>query len=460
VLQTLIHYAEKSSIFLLTVALIVGATGCSVALPPIGSAEPRYITTWAELDDIRNNLVGTYYLKGNLTTDMPDWAKVAGPDAHNGTGWWPIGVEFGQFRGHFYGMGNQICGLVINSERNEVGLFGYVAWPGSIHDVSVVNVTVHGTEFVGALVGRNNGNVNNCSCSGSVTGNYCVGGLVGWNDAGARIEKSSLASTCNVTGQDYVGGLVGWNKGTVRESYCSGRVIGADGVGGLVGFNDRGIIAEYSRSTGSVEGTKYVGGLVGKNDGKVSCSYSTGNVTGGSSIGGLVGCNYGDTIDSCYSNSTVEGTSFVGGLVGEGMSSSKVANSHSCSRVGGNATYAGGLMGFNDAGAIVDCAFSTGGVTGRNNVGGLLGGSNVGASVSNSFWDKETSGTDVSSRGTGKTTAEMMNLATFRDTATEGLSAEWDIGEDTAADSEWCIVDGQTYPFLRWETRFFVPQGK
>jgi hypothetical protein len=260
VLQTLIHYAEKSSIFLLTVALIVGATGCSVALPPIGSAEPRYITTWAELDDIRNNLVGTYYLKGNLTTDMPDWAKVAGPDAHNGTGWWPIGVEFGQFRGHFYGMGNQICGLVINSERNEVGLFGYVAWPGSIHDVSVVNVTVHGTEFVGALVGRNNGNVNNCSCSGSVTGNYCVGGLVGWNDAGARIEKSSLASTCNVTGQDYVGGLVGWNKGTVRESYCSGRVIGADGVGGLVGFNDRGIIAEYSRSTGSVEGTKYVGG--------------------------------------------------------------------------------------------------------------------------------------------------------------------------------------------------------
>jgi hypothetical protein len=448
--ERLSHYAEKFTIFLITVALIVGTVGCSFALPPIQPSEPAsWITTWAELDNIRHNLVGTYYLKGNLTTDMDDWDEVAGPDAHGGEGWWPIGVEFGQFRGHFYGMGNQICGLVINSKRDEVGLFGYVAWPGSIDNVNVVNVTVIGRDYVGSLVGRNNGEVTNCGSSGSVIGNYCVGGLVGWNDAGGKVKKSYLSSTCNVTGKDCVGGLVGRNKGMVSESYCTGTVTGADCVGGLVGFNERGVIAEHSRSTGNVDGTNNIGGLVGWNEGKVIGSYSTCNVTGQSSIGGLVGRNSDDTIDRCYSTSSVEGTFSVGGLVGEGNMGSMVIDSYSFGKVTGKDTCIGGLMGLNN-GAIVNYSFSTGGVTGKDDIGGLVGRNNVGT-VSDSFWDKETSGIDVSSRGTGKTTVEMRNLATFRDTATEGLKNQWDIGEDTTAETKWYIINGQTYPFLSWQ---------
>jgi len=457
--EKLVHYAERFSIFLTTVVLIVGTVGCEVFLPPIEPTGPEiWITTWAELDNIRNNLVGTYYLKGNLTTDMAGWAEVAGPDAHGGEGWWPIGVEFGQFRGRFYGLGNQICGLSINSDKDEVGLFGYVGWPGSIDNVSVVNVTVHGTEFVGGLVGRNNGEVNSCSCSGSVIGNYCVGGLVGWLDAGGKVKKSYLTSTCNVTGKDCVGGLVGRNKGMVSESYCSGTVTGTDSVGGLVGFNERGVIADHSRSTGSVDGTNNVGGLVGWNEGKVICSYSTGNVTGQSSIGGLVGRNYDYTIDCCYSVSSVEGTFSVGGLVGEGNMGSMVTDSYSFGNVTGKGNSIGGLVGLNN-GAIVGYSFSSGGLIGKDDVGGLVGRNNVGT-VSDSFWDKETSGIDVSSRGTGKTTVEMRDLATFRDTATEGLKTQWDIGEDTTADTKWYIINGQTYPFLSWEPQLFIPQGK
>jgi hypothetical protein len=69
--------------------------------------------------------------------------------------------------------------------------------------------------------------------------------------------------------------------------------------------------------------------------------------------------------------------------------------------------------------------------------------------VRNSFWDIETSGQSTSAGGTGKTTAEMKNLATF-------AGAVWDIvavdhGETNPAYT-WNIVDGETYPFLGWQS--------
>jgi hypothetical protein len=58
-------------------------------------------------------------------------------------------------------------------------------------------------------------------------------------------------------------------------------------------------------------------------------------------------------------------------------------------------------------------------------VGGLVGvncppaGENCGT-VSNSFWDTETSGQAISDGGTGKSTAEMKSIVTF-------TGAGWDI---------------------------------
>ena len=68
-------------------------------------------------------------------------------------------------------------------------------------------------------------------------------------------------------------------------------------------------------------------------------------------------------------------------------------------------------------------------------IGGLVGDAN-GGSITNSFWDKETSGLDISAGGgTGKTTAQMKSLATFQ--ISEGV---WDIAGDSAIDPD--------YPFL------------
>jgi hypothetical protein len=105
----------------------------------------------------------------------------------------------------------------------------------------------------------------------------------------------------------------------------------------------------------------------------------------------------------------------------------------------------GGLVGNN--GGIVSNSYSAGCVTGEWHVGGLVG-RNYGT-VSNSFWDTETSGQATSDGGTGKTTAEMQDIATFS-------GAGWNIiavaNPSTRNPSYiWNIVDDETYPFLSWQ---------
>ena len=92
-------------------------------------------------------------------------------------------------------------------------------------------------------------------------------------------------------------------------------------------------------------------------------------------------------------------------------------------------------------------------MTGQSCAGGLVG-SNWGT-VNNSFWDISTSGMNESDGGMGETTAAMQDIATFADTATEGLDSPWNItavatGETNDA-STWNIGTEQAYPFLSWQ---------
>jgi hypothetical protein len=318
--EKLIYYVKKFSIFLVMVALIVGMVGCWGASPPSETHTP--IWDWNDLDAIRDNLGGSYILMTDLTKnkeDTPGYDELAGPTANGGKGWEPIGTEFSQFKGHFNGQGYEIRDLVINRpDQNHVGLFGYVGSGGSIANINMVNVAVSGKEFVGGLVGRNNGLVSNSHSSGTVAGERVVGGLVGWNAYGRVTSNSD--STCSVTGTDNIGGLVGWNEGWVYNSHSTtGSVTGTENVGGLTGCNHgAGGIVRESYSTGSVTGTENVGGLVGDNDGgKVSDSHSNGDVTGERVVGGLVGWNApSSSLINSYSYGNVTGKEKVGSLVG------------------------------------------------------------------------------------------------------------------------------------------------
>jgi len=224
----------------------------------------------------------------------------------------------------------------------------------------------------------------------------------------------------NVTGQDNVGGLVGRNKGTLSNSYATGRVIGNLNVGGLVGKSDN-------------------------SEGAVTNSYATGNVTGVNNVGGLVGWNREGTLSNSYATGRVTGYDNVGGLVGK--NSDTANNSYATGRVTGYDNV-GGLMGRNDNNVNVSDSYSTGSVTGSTtNVGGLMG-RNAGT-VTNSFWDTQTSEQTGLGAGTGKTTAEMMEFDTF-----DGVG--WDIfdvddADDRNTDYIWNIVDDETYPFLSWQ---------
>ncbi len=149
---------------------------------------------------------------------------------------------------------------------------------------------------------------------------------------------------------------------------------------------------------------------MGYNSGTITDSYATGAVTGKGTdpTGGLVGENSGDITDS-YATGTVTGRKRTGGLVGSNWVSGTITNSH-----------------------------ATGAVTGTWYTGGLVG-DNAGGTISNSFWDTDTSGQFVSAGGTGKTTAEMLQSSTF-------IAAGWDY------ENIWQQQDGETYPYFMGQT--------
>ena len=317
---------------------------------------------------------------------------------------------------------------------------------------------------VGSLVGINEGSLSNSYSSGKVTGWYSVGGLVGINSE----TVSNSHSIASVSGRSGVGGLVGSNHGPVSDSYVAGNVAGEEDVGGLVGSNSDTVRNSYatstvtgewnvggligdnqgavrdSYSTGSMTGNYYVGGLVGGNDGTVTASFSTGSVAGSYYVGGLTGSNLG-TVTGSYSTGSVTGSSVVSSLVGINGQDGTVSNSYSAGSVAGN-YYVGGLVGVNFG--IVSKSYSSSNVTGHEYVGGLLA-VNWGGDASNSFWDTDTSGQATSAGGTGKSTAEMQNIITFR-------GAAWDISAVAPGAINpaytWNIVNEQTYPFLTWQS--------
>jgi hypothetical protein len=397
------------------------------------------IWDWYDLDDIRGNLGGSYILMNDLDSTTAGYEELASSRANEGKGWQPIGVYDELFAGSFDGQGYEIRDLFINrADESGVGLFGDVG-SGVIKNIGVVNVTVTGNSSVGGLVGSSTGTVSNSYSAGSVAGGEYIGGLVGYS-TGTVSDSYSVAS---VTGSESVGGLVGASTSTVSNSYSSTNVTGTSEqesscLGGLVGINTGNVSGSYSR--GDVTGTGdqqslSVGGLVGLNTGTVSNSHSSANVTGTGDqqslyVGGLVGINTG-TVGNCYCRGNVIGTGkqkllCVGGLVGVNMG------------------------GGNDKGTVSN-SYSSGNVIGEQQslyVGGLVGAST--GTVSNSFWDIETSGRTTSAGGTGKTTAQMKSVATFSGEVWN-IVAVANPGTRNAA-YFWNIVDGQTYPFLSWQS--------
>lgn len=262
---------------------------------------------------------------------------------------------------------------------------------------------------------------------------------------------------------------------------------GSNNIGLFGSANSNAVIQNLGIEGNGIKGDFYVGSLVGDNAGTINSCFATGNVTNNSNysgVGGLVGNNTG-TISNCYTQNgtitSVSGSSFgIGGLVGINTGSGLIEKSYSKCTVISPSQQAGGLVGrngFNTGGTVKNC-YATGNVSGTIYSGGLIGivvsgviencystgvvtisdpaayaqaagllGSNSGT-VTNCFWDTQTSGKATSSGGTGKTTAQMKTLTTFTNT-------NWDFQLETVngANNIWGMncSDNNTYPFLSFE---------
>ena len=141
------------------------------------------------------------------------------------------------------------------------------------------DVSVTATDWTsGGLVSENSmGVIFGCTVSGDIHGTYFVGGLVGSNpfvlgDDGGWGYIYSCSADVSVFGTDYVGGLMGGNMGEIRNCYA----------------------------LGSVEGENYIGGLIGSNNNTVTNCYATGQVIGNQAVGGLFGSNTAEDVVGCF----------------------------------------------------------------------------------------------------------------------------------------------------------------
>jgi hypothetical protein len=297
-----------------------------------------------------------------------------------------------------------------------VGLFGWVGEAGNINNLGIEDLYFDLTsEYIGGLVGVNDGTIFNCHVTGRILGQSNLGGLVGWN-----------------------------RQGRVLHSCTVVRVIGNnDHIGGLAGLNDS--IISYSCSIGKVSGTFEVGGLVAiNNGGTIGNSYTCGDTSGNRFVGGLVGRSFqGAIVNSFATGQTIGKYNSIGGLVGRNDKESTIFNSYATGSVFTDDGPIGGLVGRN-IGTVTN-SYSTGNVNGHDRVGGLVGSCEGGGTTTNSFWNIETGGQTISASGTGVTTVEMQTKGTF-------IDAGWDFIAETenGIDDIWTINEHVDYPRFVW----------
>lgn len=309
-------------------AIGTGGTSAPINLT-MNSNNSSVITTCTQLQAIDDNLSGSYTLGSDIDcSQSATW--------NDGAGFSPIGLADGwgsYFNGSLNGQGHAINGLTINQgTANSAGLFLNVNG-ATLQNIVFNNPSISGLTTNGTLASNVNDTnvsnivVNNGQVTSTVSFSSNTGGLMGTytGDSGSyKMDYSSF--TGSVSGGYNTGGLVGYTSfAGIETSFSSGTVSGSFNVGGLVGEfeNFWGIANSYSNSTVAATNDN-VGGLVGQlGDGLhgapfIYRSYASGNVTAnGDSVGGLVGLNFAPiTVSFAAGAVSAPSATAVGGFIG------------------------------------------------------------------------------------------------------------------------------------------------
>lgn len=178
--------------------------------------DPYIIATAAQLDEVRNFPSACFELSKDI--DLSSYLN------SNSSGWTPIK----DFTGKFDGKKHTIKGLWISlSSISNVGLFANIQGSSDNKRASVSNLFVNiskkgitGKSRVGGICGNlSYGNIENCMVTGDISGYQYVGGIVG--DDNGRSSVSQCASSGNIIAIDgNVGGIAGNNSQSCYINNC------------------------------------------------------------------------------------------------------------------------------------------------------------------------------------------------------------------------------------------------
>ena len=286
-----------------------------------------------------------------------------------------------------YVLVGDIANLASDIAANSSGNFALANSYDASGDGTYLN-TVVPTEFSGAFEGLGN-TISNVSING--TSESVPGGFfseLGSNGGSQGTVENITLRKFNFVGiGSLIGALVGINlgTGTIGGSFVNGTIISTDSNGPLLGL------------------------LVGFSPGKIERSGAVGKIASDQSIGGggLVGEVTGSgSIVQSYSDCDISAgsNSVLGGLVAK--SDVPIAQSYAFGKLSaGGDSDLGGLLG--DNGSSIAQVYSTtkvlgGGHNSGNQKGGLIGADFASrGSISDAYWDRNTSGVKKLSHGAG-----------------------------------------------------------
>ena len=177
-----------------------------------------------------------------------------------------IGKQSYCFDGTYDGRGYTISGVYVNRTGRDqyhdsyVGIFGYTYDHAVIKNIVLTGSTFVGKDYVGGIVGFNEGNSNekslvtNCRVGSDVmiiAGTdtaYSHGGIAGKNEgivqgclSGASVSKNGKSNLSGASvsknGESdckLYGGIVGYNTSTIRDCFYTGNLITADTLAGAI----------------------------------------------------------------------------------------------------------------------------------------------------------------------------------------------------------------------------------
>lgn len=179
----------------------------------------------------------------------------------------------------------------VNGQDSCGSIVGY-SYLSTINNCANDNVTINGDTYVGGICGSiYSTTVTNCRNNASVVCNSeRGGGITGWTKDYSRISACLNQGSVSTTIGSHIGGIAGYNNGTLENCLNTGSVSGNQYVGGICGSNNVSGKLDRCIATGNFSvsnlGAELVGGICGYND-------STANVyncviTNSTAINGIV----------------------------------------------------------------------------------------------------------------------------------------------------------------------------